>query len=259
MKSPTYATHDMNFDYIVMDLVFEAYKNDKMNQGPNTRRTKGTGKHKKSPMQNGNASVACLLLYIIMESAIRRKFYFLSEANRSSAHSKLLFDRYKIINQQSKHLKEIENYLDELTLIRDAIVHAYIFEGEIALNDDHEIIGISERAVSGKNKNKIVRRLTPKLRLHTAPNQISFKDIAIYYVTVSYILEDAKLGMPHMYWVWKPGDDIEPVKWLKRAMKSLKYGRTKVWLSLLEKLDEAEYQDFIIGLEDAGFDLNQKL
>lgn len=242
----------MNFDYIIEQLTIDAFKNDKLNQTPNSRKLRGTGRHKKSPMQNGNASVVCLLLYITLESLVRRKFYHLSLANRASAHTKNIFDRYRVVNDKSKNLDIIEAYLDELKIVRDAIAHAYIFEGEIAYNDDHEIIGISEKAVSGVNKAKAIRRQTPLLKLHTAPNQISFKDIAIYYLCVNFILEDAKIAMPYSLWQWEPGDEVQPDVWLKRAMKSLRYSNTKIWQQLKEQLDDAEYADFILP-SDEGF------
>jgi len=251
MKTPVLSTHDMHFDFIVEYLVREAYENEKQNRA-HGRKTKGTGKNKKSPIQNGAASAACLLMFINMESAIRRKFYSLSEANRASAYSNTVLARYKVINDKSRNLELTSEYLKELELLRDIIAHAYLFEGEIGSDDDHNLTSITEKAIGGREKERAIKRLTPLLRLHIAPNQMSFKDIAVYRFAILFILTDAKLSTPYELWNWGKDEDLEPEEWLIKAMKSLHYGNTAIWLELQRLLDDAKYADFLIGIEGLG-------
>ena len=103
-------------------------------------------------------------------------------------------------------------------------------------------------------------RMTPRLRICISPNQIGFKDAAIFYQATNALLKLAGLNLPQAYWKWdKTGEELVPEKWLNVAMNYLKFGTSTTWKCLNELIDRKEYEEFIKGLEDTGFDLNAKL
>ena len=255
-KASLLSTHDIHFDYVIMDLAMSAYENDKVNQTNRARPIRGTGRHKKSSVQNGASSVACLLLYIRLESAIRRCFYSLSEANREKAYGGKLFRKYKAVRNSQDNIEYLEAVFDDLTTLRDTIAHCYLFSGEIAYSDEHELIGIKEKAIGGMNKDKAKKRLTPTLKLHTSPNQICFRDIAIFYFSVRLLLEEAGLSLGYEIWEWKKGDEVEPDKWFIRAMKSLHYGNLEIWKKLQQLLEDKELADFLAEFDKLGFNVS---
>lgn len=149
-----------------------------------------------------------------------------------------------MLNNKSKNLELVLLYLKELELIRDIIVHAYLFEGEILVDDNHDIIGLSEKAVGGQHKDRAVKRLTPKLKLHVAPNQFSFKNFATFYIAFTIILEDAGLKTRDAMWKWTDGSWKDSEEWLDKAMRNLHYDQSTVWKTLNEQLSSIRYSGF---------------
>lgn len=253
-KSAISSTHDMHFDGIIADLVKTAYENEKLNR-KSKYRPKGSGVNKKSPVQNGASSVACLLIFITLESIVRRKYFFTKGSDKTKAYSKDLWWVIKKLKPGIDQDSVFKNYFDELNLIRDIIAHAYIFEGSLEWKDDnHRLIAISEKVVSGKRMKDVGRsRLTRYLKLHKAPNQMSFSDVAKFYLAYEVLLETIGIGAPYDLWIWSRGNDLTPSEWLEKAGKKLGYAKAKIWNELKEKKDEEDYKSFLGELGDLGF------
>lgn len=249
------SSHDMHFDYIVEDLVRLAFNNYIFNKGSQYKPLR-TGKYKKSPVQSGNAAAACLLLFIIFESILRRNYYSkINDANK--AYDDELWEAYKKLSPERPLKHGIKEIFDELELVRDMVVHAYLFEGMLERNKDHRIVAIKEKAIGGRRAKSLNRRLTPRLKLSASPNQIGFKDIAIFYVAINALLAVIDLSMPYALWKWdKTGEELEPEKWFVRAMKYLGMNRSRVWLEMLEIVDNADYERFFRDIDNDLLNLN---
>lgn len=241
------STHDLNFIDIIEDMIRVAYENELHNR-KSPYKPERSARHKKSPVQNGSAAVACLLTFIVFESMVRRYYYSLPSAAKDKAHSE---DLWWIINKIKPTVggdEKAKSYYEELVLIRDIIVHAYIFEGTLDWSTGHKLIAINEQVVSGKKKEIVGRaRRTKVLELHKSPNQIGFFDSAKFYLAFETLLETIGLKSPYDLWNWE-GDEKEPLEWLEAASRKLRYSKAKIWSELKEKKDEEEFKDFMVGL-----------
>lgn len=250
------SSHDMHYEYIIEDLVRLAFDNVLLNRKSKYRPI-NTGKYKKSPTQSGNAAVACLLLFILFESTIRRVYYGQTK-NAKKAYNDHAWDIYRRLLKKPEREPELKQIFDELELVRHVIAHAYLFEGSMAWNEDHKIVSLHEKAIGGRYAKQLRYRQTPKLRLNNSPNQIGFRDTAIYYQSVNAMLQIVELQLPYALWKWeKTGEELEPDEWLKKAMASLGFGRASIWKGLCEMIDQAEYEHFFKGTEDVVWSITQ--
>ena len=211
-----------------------------------------TGKHKQSTVQSGNAAVACLLQWIVFEAGIRRKHH-LDTGNAEEAYSAGLWDLYKKQNTNVGGQLWAYEYFRELDHVRDVITHAYLFDGFIGMSE-HRIVSLKEKAIGGKNKSRYPGRMTARLRIHTSPNQIGFKDAAVFYQATNLLLKLANLELPYDPWAWDDaGEEYEPHEWLKKAMNRFGYGRSAIWKELCEFIEQAEYDQFNKRLKNEGW------
>jgi len=236
--SKGYTTHDLNFYDVVEDMFIKAFENALHNLRP-YRRPKGTGKDKKSPAQNGAASIACLLSFICLESRIRNSYYFSKNSQKDKAHSEELWWVIKKIKPTVNNDKWVSEYLDELNLVRDIIAHAYLFSSSLTWNEEHQLVVLKEKVVSGV-KCKSYLKKTKILGLHSAPNQIGFFDAAKFFVATKLIIDYLALGFEDLLWPWN-GNDLEPIPWLNNACKKLHETKSQVWQELLNKNEEIQY------------------
>ena len=225
----TTASHSTNFDHPIRILAKDAYENE-------FERHKEYGQSKtewRNYQQNGDASAACLLIFLQFEYAIRSALHVKeSQAIKNLAYSSTsLVTLYATLALGGKNGLIREGYVEELITLRDCIVHAYRYEGEI-VEDDYQFVAFSEKATAGRNKDKT----TPTLGFSPGPNTIYLKDIAVAYVVVCYLLKSAGLsGLDANVGSWKSASGhCNPIEWFKRAMKDCGLSNNSEWCSILE-------------------------
>lgn len=242
MRDDIMSTHDISFTDVIGDEIRKAYENEFTNVKSEHNKLKGTAKEKRSPAQNCAASLACLLTFITFESALRRRFY--NKFDKKHAHSMSEWDVYAFGFDDADRYKQ---YFSELKLIRDIVAHGYLFAGYIDYDKDYNIVALEERAVSGKYKSKINDR-TALLKIHTGPSQMSFMDAAKFYVAFELLVKARGEKPPYTLWLRpsvNPGwNEMPPLEWLKRAVKTLGYDKNNEWRSLLDAISQAEYESF---------------
>jgi len=152
-------------------------------------------------LENIECSAAIMVLVTALESHVNRLMYFCSKGLSTRDSLGVKIEKYL----SQKRLRSLCARLTEVTVCRDAIVHAHVWMEQIQVDSDWnirrqrwEVATITH--LLGKAKKNVLKKapVTKRLKLNVVPTRVNFVDVAKALIVALCVLRELerKYGSP---------------------------------------------------------------